>query len=471
VEVEKPGSYFATAMPDPDNGYYFSASGEFLSAGTYDLLLQGAGTPLTPTPTGGQGDPIKWMLNGVEIPCNTTFIKVEDSSIKPLYSMICSTVKVNGIYKINTALDNTNTISLQLDVNPAATGATYIIETNTVDGIKFSGSGILMGGTQTITLYGSGKPNSFTPKTMTISNNSQSDVSVCYATVTVAYRQMKVLSIGESPNAFGYSFNGTAQSNKLISTPENYGTTPNSIVKVEGITLTRAGQSFVPDITALQTALNEKPDIVITGYSWNPTQAQCDALVNYAAQGGVLLIYMEAPNTNLLLRGIFGQASVSSTAVNAAGAVYKYPYVNDEVLNGPFGDIRGQQWGEDASSTQAISNIPGSQVTIYSYANDISGASSTGADAMVTAFRHNTLNIIFVCDGGFNSSSAPTNVQCPFLVGNATVNGTLYTNYPLPQTNYGRGTTANRYSVYNALFTANAFAWAIKQAQFNGINK
>jgi len=471
VKVDKPGSYTVTAQPNPDNGYYFYATGEFLTGGMYDLILQGAGTPINFTPVGGKGDPITFVLNGEEADCHNTFVKVEDSRIKPLYSMICSSVQVNGVYKINTALDASNTITLQLDVDPAAAGATYLIETNTVDGIKFSGAGILASGTQTVTLYGSGKPNSFVTKTMTISNNSQSDVSVCYATVIVAYRAMRVLSIGNYRNSYGYSFNGTAQSHALIKTTTNYGILPNSIVKVENISLTRDGQDFTPSLADLNTALAEKPDIVIIGVWWNPSVAQAQALVDYVAKGGVLLAYMEESGTTNMLQAIFGQTSVTSNNVNGAGAVYKLPYVNDEILNGPFGDIRGQQWGEDASQTEAISNIPGSQVTIYSYATDISGTSTTGADALVTSFRHNTLNIVFVCDGGFNSSSAPTNTQCPFLVGNATVNGNSYTNYPLPQTNYGRGTAANRYNVYNAIFTANAFAWAIKQAQFNGINK
>ncbi len=70
-------------------------------------------------------------MNGIESDC-TTNIKVEDSSIEPLYSMLCNTVQVNGVYKVNVALDASNTITMQLDVDPAATGATYIIETNTV---------------------------------------------------------------------------------------------------------------------------------------------------------------------------------------------------------------------------------------------------------------------------------------------------------------------------------------------------
>jgi len=461
VTVSKAGSYSVTAVTSPDNGYYFSTSGEFLTTGNYDLILQGAGTPRNFTKTGMPGDSIKFSLNGIDAPCKNIFIKVEDSSIKPLYSLICNTVTVNGVYKVNTALDGTNTITMQLEVDPAATGATYFIETNTVDGIKFSGSGILMGGIQSVTLNGSGKPTSYVQKTLTISSNSVSDVESCFATVTISYAGKRVLSIGTYSSSYGYCFNGSAASNKLITSTSNYGVLPNSVVKVDGIKLTRSGD-FAPSLAELQTALAEKPDIVTIGVWWNPSVAQAQALVDYVAKGGVLLAFMEESGTTNMLQAIFGQTSVTSSSVNGPGAVYKYPYVNDEVLNGPFGDIRGQQWGEDASNTQAISNIPGSQVTIYSYATDISGASSSGASEMVTAFKHNTLNIIFVCDGGFNSNNGGnSNTICPFVL-----NGS---NFPIAKPNYGRGAT--RYSVYNSIFTANAFAWAIKQAQFNGINK
>ena len=464
VKVNTPGSYSVTAVPNPDNGYYFSASGEFLTAGDYSLILQGAGTPDKFTPTGGQGDPIKFSLNGADASCNNVFVKVEDSSIKPLYSLVCNTVKVNGVYKINTVLDATNTITMQLNVDPAATGATYIIETNSVDGIKFSGSGILTGGTQTVTLYGSGKPNSFTPKALTITCNSQSDVSTCSATVIVAYSTKKVLSIGLDMNTYGYSFNGTAASNKLITAKTNYGVLENSVVKVDGITLTRPGVNFQPNDAELQTALNEKPDIVITGYAWNPSANQCQMMVDYLSKGGTMLVYMEAGNTQLFLQRIFGTTEVTANGTNAAGAVYQLPYINDEVMNGPFGDIRGMQWGEDASATYAISNIPTSQVTVYSNAYDISGTPAANSSSRITIFKHNTLNLIFVCDGGFNSNNAlQENTVCPFKLD--------ANNFPIPKQNYGRGAAANRYPVYNSIFTANAFAWAIKQAQFNGINK
>jgi hypothetical protein len=464
VDVTKAGSYSITAMTAPDNGYYFSTSGEFLTTGTYEVILQGAGTPRNFTLIGETGDLIEFDLNGIASSCNNTFIKVEDSSIHPIYSMVCNTVQVNGVYVVNRPLDQSNTITLQLNVDPAAQGATYFIETNTIDGIRFAGSGILMGGLQTVTLHGSGRPTSYVIKHFTITNNSVSDVESCFADITIAYSRKRILSIGTYANSsYGYNFSGTnTLSNALVTTPTNFGLLENSAVKVDGIEFIRTGD-FSPTLTALQSALAEKPDIVILGVWWNPNAAQAQALVDYVAQGGVLLAFMEEAGTTRVLQSIFGQTEVSARDGSIAGSVYQLPFVNDEVLNGPFGDIRGMQWGEDASTTRAIQNIPASQVTIYSYANCISGTPISGSADWVTAFRHNTLNLIFVCDGGFNSglSGNTSTTICPFALDS--------NNRPTFKPGYGRGT--NKYDVYNAVFTANALAWAMRQAQFNGINK
>lgn len=465
VEVTKPGSYTINAISDPDNGYYFSDSGEFLTTGTFTLYLKGYGTPTNFTPSTKSGDLFSFSLNGIDSGC-TTYVKVEDSSIKPIYSMDCGGITVRGVYQVNKALDATNYISIELDVDPSATGATYIIETNTVDGFKFSGSGILVGGTQTVTLTGSGKPNSYTDKTFTITCNSISDVTICSATVRIALSPKKILSIGTYASSFGYAFSSSGSNpNKFITDTRNFGLLEESIVSIEGITFTRTGD-FSPTLATLQTALNENPDIVTLGVWWNPTADMCQALVNYVAKGGVLLGYMQETGTTTVLQTLFADTSITGTAVNDQGAVYQLPYVNDEIMNGKFGDVRGKQWGEDASQTRAITNLPVSQITIYSNANDISGSSTSNViNGMVTMFRHNTLNFFFVCDGGFNSSAhmnTISNTICPFNINS--------NNYPIPKDNYGRGVAAKRYPVYNSVITANALAWGLKTAQFNGIN-
>lgn len=458
VKVTKVGTYNITAMPDPANGYYFTISGEFLATGNYNIIVPGAGTPTTPTPTGTQGNEVKISLNDVLSGCSV-FIPIEDSSIKPLYTMNCSATKVNGVYKINTPLTGSNTITMTLAVDPAASGASYIITTNTVDGISFSGSGILIGGTnQVVTLYGTGTPTSMDPKRFTITSNSKSDVTTCSATVTIAYTKKKVLSIGTYANIYGYNFSGTAYSNQMITAQANFGTQENSLIKAEGFEFISPGD-FSPSLAQLQTALNQNPDFIIMGVWWDPTVAMADLLVDYLAKGGIILAFMEEAGGTRILQRLFANTSISGTLVNAAGAVYRYPIMNDEILNGPFGDIRGLQWGEDASQTRAMYNIPTSSITVYSNDQDISaGNAGTGG---ITAFKHNSLNLIFVADGGFNSAAnnAPTSTTiCPF---NIDAN-----KYPIPKTNYGRGAT--RYTVYNSIFTANAIAWAIKTAQFKG---
>ena len=470
VEVYKPGSYTVEAIPDPDNGYYFFATGEFLTAGTYALVLQGAGTPRNFTPPGGQGDLIRFSLNGIDASCNNVFVKVEDSSLKPLYSLNCSSVQVNGVYVVNKSLDITNTITLQLtDVDPAAFGATWMIETNTVDGIKFTGAGIIGANPQTITLYGSGKPTSYREKNLTITGNSQSDVTECTASVIIAYKAMKILSMGGYRNEYGYSFNGTAASHNMLMEPRNYGLLPESRVKVENIVLTRNGEDFLENtstpaaLASLQTALAENPDIVITGVYFYPSQAMADELANYLKKGGVLLMYMEnvggSPIYSMrILSSVFG-GSYTSSDIGAAGNVYKFSLTDEEPLNGPFGDIRGLQWGEDASPTEGIWGLPSGDITTYSNGYDI--ATNTGDVTATTVFRHKTLNLIFVCDGGFNSNNGGTSATiCPFKID--------ANNFPISKI-YGRSNAD--LPVYNSVFTANAIAWAMRQAQFSGINR
>ncbi len=306
-------------------------------------------------------------------------------------------------------------------------------------------------------MYGTGTPTSMDPKRLTITSNSKSDVTTCSATVTIAYTKKKVLSIGTYANVYGYNFSGTAYSNQMITAQANFGTQENSLIKAEGFEFISPGD-FSPSLAQLQTALNQNPDFIIMGVWWDPTVAMADLLVDYLAKGGIILAFMEEAGGTRILQRLFANTSISGTLVNAAGAVYRYPILNDEILNGPFGDIRGLQWGEDASQTRAMYNIPTSSITVYSNDQDISaGNAGTGG---ITAFKHNSLNFIFVADGGFNSAAnnAPaSNTICPF---NIDAN-----KFPIAKTNYGRST---RYTVYNSIFTANALAWAIKTAQFKG---
>lgn len=463
VNVKKAGAYTITAMPDPENGYYFTQSGEFLATGEYQLVIPGAGTPTDYTPTGQPGDLIRFTLNGVVSSC-TTYIPIEDSSKKPEYTMNCGKVQVNGVYLLDQELTSGNTITMTITATANAIGATYIIETDEVGGIRFSASGILVSGTQTVTLTGVGTPNTLDPIRLTITSNSSTSSTTCSATVNVAYTKKRILTIGSEPNGFGYNFSGTAQSGRMLKAANNYGTLSNSIVKCEGFDIIDG--SVNPTDAQMQEWLtgSNPVDIVIIGYV-NATvgnAAQGAAIRQYLQNGGVVLAFMDnnGAQAQPLLRAVFNSTTI--TAANIAGAapgmVYAFSNIEHEILNGPFGDIRGLYWGEDASYTQGATGLPADDIIIFSTDEDLSGTNSyTGA---VTAFVHKTLNFVYVGDGGFNSSNtvntSPYTI-CPFRID--------ANNAPVARQRYGR-TTNSVYPVYNSVFTANAIAWGIKKAQF-----
>lgn len=462
VAVTKTGTYTITAMPNPENGYYFTLSGEFLATGSYRLIIPGAGTPTTFTPAGGLGDLIQFTLNGVLSTCTTRII-IEDSSVKPEYTMNCNSTRVNGVYLLDKPLDNTNTISVTINASAAATGATYIMTTEEVGGIRFSAAGTLVSGQQTITLQGTGTPNTLDPIKVTITSNSSISATTCSATIYVAYTKKRILTIGSDPNGFGYNFSGTAQSGRMLNASNNFGTSANSIIKCEGFDIINGGIN--PTDAQIQTWLlgPDPVDIVITGYV-NATignTSQGPAFRQYLLNGGVVLAFMDNNGVQAqpFLRAVLNNNSISAGNINGAapGMVYTLSNVNHPILNGPFGDIRGLQWGEDASYTQGATGLPTNEITIFSTDTDISGSNTP--QGAVTAFVHNTLNLLYVGDGGFNSSN--------------TVNTSLYTicpfrvdanNAPIGRPNWGRGSAL--YTVYNSLLTANALAWAIEKAQF-----
>lgn len=487
LHITKAGAYTLTAMPDPSNGYYFTTSGVFLTTGYYFLSIPGAGTPKNFTPDGASGDNIKITFNSKPLnTCDPLYIKVKDSSKKPLYTMDCSSVKVKGVYKVDQALDpNTNYIELKLNVDAAAIGATYLIETNTVDGISFKDQGLLTSTSMTIQLKGSGTPTSVDNKYMTLTSNSQKSVTTCNATVVVVIPKKKMLVLGYV-DAYGWvpGIPGRG-SYEVLTSPNNFGQNENSIVKTEGFDIIYPAINGFPSLSQtnyiLDQLTNQKVDICYIGqdiYAGGSSAEQVlfrQTLIDFVNKKGVLVLFWEAnPSSNggaqVLFRQLFSNPNITQSAVSTgAGAVYKTTAINDEVLNGPFGDVRNKYWGEDASWAMSIANLPSGEIDVYSWGDDYTSTADAAYLANVTGFKHKSLNLVYFGDGGFCSSvySATSgntqtgNTLCPF-------NWDPTNMFPTPKPNYGKTTPV--YSVYNSTIWANTLAWALKQAQFNGIN-
>lgn len=512
VDVTKRGTYSISATitdPNKENGYFFTASGEFLSEGTYTLRIPAMGTPINYS--NPDKDHFTIDLNGVRMngsqPACTFEIEVKNSAIRPRYTMSCSGTVVYGEYYEEKALDASNYIEVVLNVESTSYGATYEIETNEVDGIKFKGSGVLSSTPQTVRLQGEGVPYKTSTKSLYIRSNSESSTATCIAEVWIIIPPKRILTIATN-NAYGYNFGsvGTA-SNKMITDPLNFGPLRNSIVRYSGfknkgtgITSNEGaddGRTIVSrdagyfnstardqEFHNLLFGTSQYPAVDILYIGWtggigtaaslwdNITTNQLEDIYNFVHGGGILLMFSEAPVlNNKIFRKIFEKSDINFVAgvgTNPPGSIYRYPTITDPILDGPFGNLTGLYWGEDASTTNYAINLPLDQVVLYS--NNVNVASGN-AEIMnaATAFRHRTLPFVWVGDGGFTSNDAGTsNIICPFKLATKTIKGTTFSNYPTYKPNYGAGTISgmsSTFQVYNAVFAANAIAWCIQTAE------
>ncbi|GEJ48046.1 hypothetical protein [Chryseobacterium sp. ON_d1] len=457
VNVTKIGNYTITGTTS--NGYNFYGTGVFLNTGTQTVQVPGQGNPQNI-----QTDNIAIDANGTEVTC-TPAVSVTVLSPSGTYTMSCGSATVNGVYKVGTALTSSNTITLP--VNVSALGS-YTITTNTVDGISFSGSGTFTStGNQNITLNGSGTPSSTSVKTITITSDSQGGVSTtCSVNVIVVIPKKTVLHIGLE-TVYGYSAY-TGPSRSLMDSPTNFGVTASSIIKSEGFNHISLGNA--PSSAALQTALNNKPDIVVIGYSYTPNTTDAGNIASYLNKKGVVIAFVDDVTTSQnLLRGIFSDPTISAANGAGAGSVYALSNSDDPVLNGPFGDVRGKNWGEDASTTVNVSGLT-SGFTPYSFAQPIN---STTSRTGISGLRSTNLNFVWFGDGGFlsnenaNGNQYTSNTIEPFVAPSS--GGYL----PVQKSAYGyagNGYTAGSMQVQNSILFANMLAWAIQQAEFNGIN-
>ncbi|PXV69028.1 hypothetical protein CLV62_101297 [Dysgonomonas alginatilytica] len=405
-------------------------------------------------------------------------------------------------------------------------GAVAVLETNTVDGISFKGEAVLISSTQEVYLTGTGVPRGLTDKIMTIISNSESSTASCTATVRMLIPRKRLMTLGNTTVPYYYNAglvdtrNPPNNLNTLLTDKNNFGYNQWSILRFQGFNnvSTSLLSNFIPtspnswvdddrDIVALQTSTWQnmsaeklesflkgtngvsKVDIFMIGYNTDfyrnanaADAAKCAKLVDFVKSGGILMICSEetASNANFL-NLLFNNPNPAITSVIGAGAGSNYtlgfnnsnmpadmkPYYckdDDPILRGPFDDIVGRNWGEDASNTYFVNNLPLDEVVIYSGAREI-GNTLRPANG-VTIFRHREYPFVFIGDGGFNSSEARSyaNVNsgvCPFVLTNKTINGKTYTNYPTFRLNFGG--SGNR--VYNTIFTANAFAWCIMKAE------
>jgi len=464
VWVTNPGNYTITATTQ--NGYGFTGSGTFLDKNMFQTItLMGQGTPTNQSPT--PGDLVTISSSGGAVNCNTLTIPVLPSVAT--YDITCGSIKANGAYIKGVQLGAGNTITIQVNVTDISSGGSWTIRSNVNNGISFLGSGVFTApGIQTVTLYGTGTPTTTDPIPLTLTANSGGGESTCNTTIQIAYPKMTVLTLG-GPDAYGYNMSVTTSAvYGMMTNQNNFGTSDNSTVKSQGFTWANGA---LETGTALQNDLLGQgtncptfpPDIVVMGYPWTDGPGTAGQFfLNYLQAGGVLIMYCEyAPTDQSVMRAIFGDNTIttSNPGGNGAGSRYQIPVSNDPVINGPFGNVGGLYWGEDASTTVELGGMTGKPMSFF----------TVGSGGGVTAFKHSSLYLLWTGDGGFDSNNQGTDMTiCPFRVQDTT-------NYlPVPKPTYGTNAASTTFNgigpVSNSQFTANAMTWALQAAMTNGIN-
>ena len=151
VNVTTLGSYALAGAST--GGFIFSGTGIFTTTGLQNVTLTGNGTPLT------AGTAIVTITN-IASTCTFNITVLSAGGSPAVFTLdgapnTCTNFLVAGTYTVGSATSVSNTVKLNVTVQ---TAGTYSITTNTVNGISFSGTGILAAGPQQVILTATGTP-------------------------------------------------------------------------------------------------------------------------------------------------------------------------------------------------------------------------------------------------------------------------------------------------------------------------
>jgi len=203
VDVTTTGSY--SLSTGSVNGFYFSASGNFVNTGVQNIVLTANGTPTAIgnfvfTATAGSG-------------CTFSVTVIKEPVIMAGFTLDCQNADVNGNFQANSKLTNAHYVVIK--VNVTAVGA-YAISTDTLDGIYFSAAGVFSStGSKSVTLNGSGTPDLARNLVFTPKGNGSS----CTFKITVTNSQPLAVYVLESGSGNPSPCISTVSGNYVTNTP------------------------------------------------------------------------------------------------------------------------------------------------------------------------------------------------------------------------------------------------------------
>ena len=278
-------------------------------------------------------------------------------------------------------------------------------------------------------------------------------------TLIFALPKVKILGVGSSStNGYNVAANATNyNARRMLDIQTNFGiptsSNPNPTVYSRGFDFVM--RTSHPSQTQFDS---DNPDIVFLSYNSSVNQTQANMYTSFLNNGGVVIACLENNGIDLLLRTVTGDNAITVNFPSIPnGVVWPItPAVNDEITNGPFGDLRDLQWGDDYQNLNYINNLPLNDITLYTPATNKLGTYSYPGGVIM--FKYNPLPFFFVGDGGFiaGSSNNASNLH-PFKLNGSPAFA------PVPKPNYGN--TTPRFDVYNSQLFGNIITWAITQTK------
>ena len=434
-------------------------------------------------------------------------VRVEQLYVNFKYYINCESVKVVGTYVNGEAMSAGNYIDLSFVAEDRTVqGKTYTLETVDMEGehgIRFGVSGVfdftsIPEGAPlvfNVRMYGTGTlRNSISdePFKLRIVSNSSSG-AYCEATIVPVDHEMNILVMSGGDANYGYSIARLDKgAGKVFNNPNNFGPNDNSIVKTGAFNYINATNFNFATATSSNSykwvtgiGNNGKiADLVYIAYGATFGVSTTMLLMEYLDKGGVIVAFMEDGATaSYIARQLLGVSDIGYQSVDGAG-VYPlignralftdeisrqallYSLVGDPILNGPFGDIREEQIGEDVVAAGALTNVPSHPgVTVYAYNNNLNANPPRINSTAVAGYKYESddRNLFFWCDGGLMSSGSN---GLPNLTGYSLnpFNWDTTTGFPLPMPSYGSN-APYRYTVYNSTMFCNIMAWAVRKSQ------
>jgi hypothetical protein len=435
VNVTRAGTYNLVAYSKPDNNYYFSVKGEFMAKGTYTLLLNAMGRPKEATADrNGTEDVLEFYNNNQPLgQQGSAPISLFVDAIAPEYTCNCATINTNNAV-LKTKQKSTGYIILDITSPSGAAGAPFNITTNTVNGIQFSATGILQGGSQKVYLDVNGAiPPSSGIYSFTITTNSTApNATSCSFNVPVAGRIVKVLTVSASGNrALGTNSGAYA----LLKNKALFG--PNSAYcSAEDIDITN--QNTLPAALSIY-------DIVVVSHDIKANAAQRQNLITFAKTGGVVIYCADQTTGCDLLNTYFNVTGFTATDNGGSwGGTYPVSTNNGPIVKGAYANLTGKHLGFDGG-WNFYTSVPQAQKS------KVEVIATNGNADRVIMLRILDAPIIVCGDGGpFTGKTGTDSDEFPLIVDSK--------DFPDVKTNgtYSQG-------AYNAHLFTNIMIWAVNQ--------